>query len=259
MKKLVTTLCALAALSALAASAFAAPLVVEPFAYPDGNLTQAGSPWTTFSGTLPIDIQVISGRAVGNNTNAPDDQIAFTAQPLTSSTYACFNVVIPDPGGAPKGNYFAMLKDAGTSAFFSRVFVLPLAGGGFTFGISFSSVNATTGPVLWSATPLAYGQPYSIVIKYDPVALTSTMWVNPSSEASPSVSQTGTGTGIAISTFALRQSSTAATLPTGYATGTVNFLYSVDDLGVGPTFADACGQPVPSRASTWGRLKSIYR
>ena len=58
-----------------------------------------------------------------------------------------------------------------------------------------------------------YGQQYNIVIKYDPTTLTSTMWVNPSSEADPSIAQTGTVTPVSISTFGLRQSATASAGP----------------------------------------------
>jgi hypothetical protein len=258
MKK-IATLLVLAAMTALAVPAFSTQVLNETFTYPDGNLTQAGSQWSVFSGTIPTDIQVVSGRAVGNNANAPDDSIHFAPQPTSTPTYACFNVIIPTLAAAPKGNYFAMLKDGTTANFFSRVFVAPLAGGGWTFGLSFSSVNATTGPVLWGSTSLVYGQPYNIVIKYDPTTLTSTMWVNPSSEADPSISQTGTGSAVSIMSFALRQSSTASTFPASYATGTANFTYSVDNLGVGTTFNDACGAPVPVRSTTWGALKSIYR
>ena len=115
MKKIAIALCALGAVATLAAPAFSVTLLTESFGYPDGALATVGAPqWGIFSGTAPTDIQVISGRAVGSNANAPDDAIGFTAQPLTSPTYACFHVIIPDPAGVPKLNYFAMLKDSGT-------------------------------------------------------------------------------------------------------------------------------------------------
>ena len=136
--------------------------------------------------------------------------------------------------------------------------MVPLAAGGSAFGVSYSSVSATTvGPVVWGS-PIVYGQEYNIVIKFDPTTLTSTMWVNPSSEADPSVAQTGTVTPVSISSFALRQTTTASAGP-GVPVATINFGYSVDNLGVGTSFADACGQPVPTRSATWGQLKSLYR
>ncbi len=256
MKKIVTSLLALALGVAFASAASATVLVSEGFSYPDGNLVPNGG-WANYSGT-GTDIQVLSGRAVGSNNNAPDDHLLFTAQTLTNSTYACFEVAIPDPGGAPKPTYFAELKDAGTTNLVARVYVLPITGG-FTFGISHASTSSTVGVVPWSATPLVYGQSYTIVIKYDPVAIASTMWVNPSSELSPSVSQTGTLV-IAISGFGLRESSTASTLPASPAyVGTANFGYSVDNLGVGTTFSDACFQFTPAKTSSWGQVKVLYR
>ena len=188
----------------------------------------------------------------------PDDHIGFAPQAITGPTYACFNVLIPTLAAQPKGTYFAELKDASATLLYSRVYVMPLAGGGATFGLSYSSTSTSLGPVLWTA-PLVYGQPYNIVIKYDPTSFTSTLWVNPSTEADPSISQTGAGPATVITNFGLRQSASASTVPATYATGTANFTYSIDNLGVGTTFSDACGLPVPARQATWGALKSIYR
>jgi hypothetical protein len=263
MKKFATTLLALAAIGAFASQASAASLMFDGFAYPDGDLTTGSAGlWTTHSGTPPVDVQVVSGRAVTNMANAPDDNRAFTAQPLTSSTYACFDVIVPDPGASPKAVYFAHFKDTGTTNFNSRVYVLPVAGGnGFTFGLSYSSTSAATvGAVPWSVGSLTYGQLYRIVIKYDPVALTSIMWVDPVDETSTSISQSGTGA-TAISGFALRQSSTAAAQPaTAVPSGPANFIASVDNVGVGITFDDACsGPPTSNRSGTWGQVKVMYR
>jgi hypothetical protein len=257
MKKFATLFAAAALLALVAGSAFATSLLTESFSYPDGALATVGAPaWAVYSGTPPTDIQVLAGRAVGTTANAPDDHIAFAAQPTNSPTYACFNVIVPAFTGIPKPAYFALLKDAGTTNFFSRVYVAPTATG-WTFALSFSSTNATTGIVYWP-TDMAMDTQYNVVIKYDPSTLTSTMWVNPSTEFDPSISQTGTGTAISIDHFALRQGA-ASTLATGQLTGTANWTFSVDNLGVGTTFNDACGQPVPAKGGTWGQLKSLYR
>src|SRR5439155_22951618 len=124
------------------------------FNYPDGDLT-ANATWAVYSGTPPVDIQVVSGRANGNHANAPDDHTLFAAQPNTSKTYACFGVTItPDPANPaapPKAVYFAELKDNGSLLLKSRVYVLPLTAGGWTFGVSHSSTNTSTA----SITPLS--------------------------------------------------------------------------------------------------------
>jgi len=69
---------------------------------------------------------------------------------------------------------------------------------------------------------------------------------------------------LAVQGVGLRQSSTAAALPPAQASafaGTLNAIVSVDNIGVGTTFADACAQyqSTPAQRSTWGQVKQIYR
>lgn len=261
MKKFATTLLALAAIGAFASQASAASLMFDGFSYPDGDLVPNGG-WAVHSGAIPIDIQVVAGRAVAACANTADDNRTFTAQPLTSPTYACFDAIIADPGAVPRAVYFAHLKDTGITNLVSRVYVLPVAGSaGFTFGLSYSSTSATVGAVPWSVGSLTYGTLYRIVIKYDPATLTSNMWVDPVNEASTNVSQTGTAAAIAVSSFALRQSNANATQPaTAVPSGTANWTASVDNVGVGITFDDACsGPPTSNRSGTWGQVKVMYR
>jgi len=202
----------------------------------------------------------VSGRAVGSGPNANDDHLLFAPQTTSNTTYACFDVLIPTPAGAPKPIYFAMLKDGGTSIFVSRVYVLPLAGGGWTFGISNSSTSTSVGVTPWTS-PLAYDTNYHLVISYDPVAKSSTLWVNPANQASPSVTDVNAAaTAVAVAGFGLRQSASAATLPASPSyVGTSNWDFSVDNLGVGTTFDTACSSATPTKAQTWGQIKTLYR
>jgi hypothetical protein len=259
MRKTAIALVTLGLAAVIAGPALAVNLLTDSFTYPVGNLVPNGG-WANFSGAV-TDIQVTAtGRAVGSGPNANDDHRLFAVQSLTTKTYACFEVIIPAVAAAPKPIYFAMLKDAGTSTFLSRVYVLPLAGGGWTFGISHTSTSATVGVTPWTV-PLSYDTPYNIVINYDPVAKSSTLWVNPATEASPSVTDVNAGaTAVAIQGFGLRQSATASTLPAVPAyVGTADWGYSVDNLGVGQSFDDACGTVTRATEGTWGRLKAIYR
>ena len=67
---------------------------------------------------------------------------------------------------------------------------------------------------------------------------------------------------LAVSGFGLRESNTASTLPASPAyPGAADITYSLDNLGIGTTFADACQQyqSTPAQRSTWGQVKSIYR
>jgi disulfide bond formation protein DsbB len=258
MRKIAIAVLATALVAMATAPAFAAVLMSEGFSYANGNLVPNGG-WANFSGAA-TDVQVVAGRAVGSGPNANDDHRLFAAQPTTSKTYACFEVMIPAVAAAPKPIYFAMLKDAGTSIFVSRVYVLALSSGGWTFGISHTSTSATAGVTPWTAA-LSYDVSYRVVINYDPVAKSSTLWVNPSNELSSSVTNTlATATAVAVAGFGLRQSATSATLPASpsYA-GTADWGFSVDNLGVGTTFDDACAQLTPARTTTWGRVKTLYR
>jgi len=135
---------------------------------------------------------------------------------------------------------------------------MPAGATGFTFGLSHSSTSAVA-PVAWSVAPLLYDKSYFIVIKYDPALNTSTLWVNPSSEASPNITQTLAGSVFSVSTFALREAFNIPTMPAGTPSGTGTWKFSVDNLGVGTTFSDACAQVTPTQGSTWGRLKTIYK
>lgn len=259
MRKTATALLVLGLTAVLAAPALAVSLLSETFTYPDGGLVPNGG-WANFSGAA-IDIQVVSGTASGSGPNANDDHVLFAAQPIDAKTYACLTVRIPTIAGAPKPIYFAMLKDAGTSIFVSRLYVLPLAGGGWTFGISYSSTNATTlGVTPWGAG-LSFDTDYTVVINYDPATFTSNLWVNPVNEASTSVANTGTAAAVAVSGFGLRQSATASTLPPSPPfVGATDWGFIVDNVGVGTTFDEACvSPPTPTRSRTWGEVKTIYR
>jgi hypothetical protein len=259
MMKRIATLLALLALSA--APAFATVLLSESFTYPNGNLVPNGG-WANFSGA-GTDIQVVSGRAVVDHNSAPDDHILFPVQSTTSKTYACFDVIVPPfTGGAAKPTYFCMLKDAGTSAFVSRVYVLPTASGGITFGISQGATSVTVGATAWTATTITTGTKYNVVINYDPSNHASTLWVNPANESSTSVTDVNAATtALAVQGFGLRESFTASTLPPPYVLTGIAIQVSVDNLGVGTTFADACSQyqSTPAQRSTWGAVKQIYR
>jgi hypothetical protein len=268
MRKFVIALIALSLV--VASTAFAGNLVNEAFTYADGNLVPntpglpALGPWANYSGGTG-DVLVASGYATGimNTTaRANDDQLPFTAQTLLVPTYYCADVYIPCFGStAPLGGYFLGLKDAGTSNFFAKLHVLSQGTtGGWTFGISVTSTSTSVGVTPWTST-LNCDTWYRIVAKYDPVAKSATMWVNPTIESSPSVTDVNAAsTSQAVSTVILRQgaSSTFPTSP-GYP-GTTIWSYRVDNLGVGTTFEQACyNNIVPVNSSTWGQLKSLYR
>ncbi len=255
----------------VAAPAMAANLWTETFTYGNGNLTSvSGGLWAVHSGTISgsNDVQVSNGIAVGNNANAPDVNRTFTAQDsTTATTYACFQVKIPSVSGYPGANYFAHFKDGGTFNFMARTYVLPIAGDNahFNFGLSAYSANNEVYCQRWP-NALNYDTWYWVVLAYNSPGRSATMWVNPASPSSQSITSTTTSAGpqvprVAVSSFALRQSSSTAFTVTG-VTGTVNtWTYQVDNLGIGTSFYDACMNTgvVPTPSTTWGQLKRTYR
>jgi hypothetical protein len=242
MRKTATTFVAMALIAMAATPSFAAVLMSEGFAYANGNLVPNGS-WATHSGA-GTDIQIAAGRAVGDMASAPDDNKTFTAQSATAKTYYCLEVVIPSIVGAPRLNYFAHLKDTGTINFAGR---LGVSASGSTFTFAVGSTAFTT-PTLWG-TALSYDTNYRVVVSYNASTGTSEMWVNPANELSTKVTSTGTA-GTLVSAFALRESNTG--------TGTL-WKFSVDNVGVGNTFDEACSQYTPAKSPTWGQVKVIYR
>jgi hypothetical protein len=240
--RILTVAIALSAL-ALASPALATNFWTDSFTYSDGGLVAvSGGNWTNHSGT-GTDIQVVSGEALVNMLNAPDDNRAFPARSATDKTYACFRFMLPNPGGNPSLGYFAHFKDAGTFNFVSRVYVAPFSGA-FTLGLSVGSFTGT--PPLWP-TALTYGQWYTVVTSYDAATGTAEMWIDPVNQASPKITHTdATKAGFLVQAYALREFSG-------------NWIGHVDDLGVGTSFEDACFAPVPTKVSTWGQVKGIYR
>ena len=266
MRKTAIALLVLGLAAILAAPASAVSFWSETFSYSNGNLavspSVSGGNWTNHStGTsAPTDIQVVSGTAKGDMSQQPDDNRTFTARGTGDSTYACMVVRIPSPSTTPVvNNYFAHFKDTGTINFLGRVFVLPVTGapGNFTFGVSVSSVNTTVPPVSWG-TALNFDQDYVVVVQYNAAAGRAKLWVDPINEGSTSITSntsSSTITPIAISAFALRQSSSGSP-----ASGSSSWTFVVDNLGVGTSFDDACtGGPTPARSESWGRLKVLYR
>jgi len=263
MKTLVTVL--VLGLLVVAVPAMATTLWTETFTYSNGNIALApnvtGGLWVNYSGA-GTDVQISSNTAVGIMSNAPDDGRNFTAQDSLAVVYTCFQVTIPTPGTLPiVGNYFAHFSDGGTSNFLTRLWVLPISGNDshFNFGLAHSSTSSpTVVPVAYNLV-CNYGQTYWIVLKYDGPNHQSFLWVNPSSELSTYVAESlvsGGGAHAApLSRFCLRQSSS------GFPSGTSNWTYVVDNVGVGTSFLDACAYTgiTPVTNSTWGHLKSLYR
>jgi hypothetical protein len=246
---------AVSAVAIAATVAYAAVLLTEPFAYPDGNLFGQGG-WTDHSGLGNKPQQVIGGLAQyeqspgsGEDLNTP-----FAVQDTAATTYACLELTIPRQG--PLG-----LADVGTTEeyvvhfreppfnFMARCWIgPPEAGGDYRFGLT--STSGTRSNIVDWAVDSFFDVTYKIAISYDAETGDAKLWVDPADQNDTSITQTGFSDD-QVQEFALRQ-----TDPTGLGAA---YYVQVDNIKVAQLFHEACDTPVQVDQTTWGRVKGTYR
>ncbi len=206
----------------------AAIVLDEPFAYPDGALTEVSAGrWTNHSGTAGQG-DVAAGAVHLTQSESEDVNAALGGGPYAADSgvtlYAKFTVRCTAlPGGA--GTYFAHFKDSSTG-FRARVFASTAgaAEGRFRLGIAEAANTSTL-----LERDLALDTPYTVIVRYDVGTAASTLWVEATAETDPSVSATDDGTPLTVVAFALRQS-----LSSGNGMGSL----VLDDLRVATSFAE---------------------
>lgn len=206
--------------------ASAAMLLAEDFNYPSGPLcTVSAGLWNNHSGTHE-QVMCANGRAVLRSTMSEDVNVLVPEQPFaaTDSTvlYAGFTVnfsALPSTGGT----YFAHFKGAGTANFRAKLFALTsgAATGKFRLGLANSANNAS----VTNVADLALGTDYRVYLRYVINTGTATLWLEPESEASPSVTAADAASSATLTSFALREDSGMGTL-------------ALDELRIGTSFAD---------------------
>lgn len=245
MRKATLTIAITAAL-AVAVPATGAVLLDEQFSYGDGDIVVvSGGLWANHSGV--VNPLVVGQELVvdGINNTGDVNRGLSAAQPANAVTYACFTVRCD--GSIPSSPvYFAHFRSSvNTFNFRSRVFTFP-EGSSFTFGLNTTSTSGTSPDVSWGV-PLVFGQPYRVVHSYNAATGESKLWVDPVSEVSPSISSSvAAAAGESIDQYAFRQASNS-------------IIQTVDDLKVGQTFSEVCDGATPASATTWGRVKALYR
>jgi hypothetical protein len=224
MKKTLLTLAALAGAASLAQATL---ILNEPFDYSDGSLTTvSGGAWTNHSGTAG-QVDVASGKVNLSQTESEDVSTGLPGGPYsTGNLYASFKINLSTlPGG--NGTYFFHYRDTGTMNFRARTFLTSTnAGtGAFRVGIAAGGNTAVVIPV-----DMLLGTEYKLVVRYDTVAATATLWINPTSESSTAArgDSADTTSAIPIHSVCLRQAGASPGI------GILTF----DDLLVGTTFED---------------------
>jgi hypothetical protein len=232
MKKLITVISAICAVSFTPAAVNASIFYTDTFSYPDGVLTTVASPlWVGHSGTgtfIPVAAGQIS-LAQGSGSRQDVNRATGSTIGAGQTWYAGFDVAV---SGGSATAYFAHFI-SGTSVFGDRLFVTPTTGD-FTFGIS----QAGGAPDVSWGTALSFGTTYRVVLSYDFDTGANKLWVNPTVSGDTSITWSGVAS-TAFTGFAFRQ-------------GSGDSVQVIDNLVVGTTFNDVVVVPEPASAAIIG-------
>lgn len=199
----------------------------EPFDYADGAVTtNSANLWNTHSGIFGQS-QISSGVLNLLSSQTEDINARLIGSPFaTSSGTTLYASFVVNFSGLPNeaADYFAHFREVG-GAFRGRVFVSTTnsTAGTFRLGIANNNANITNAVTLEG--DLALNVDHLVVISYDVASGVSTLWVNPTSESSPSATATDNPSPAAIVSFAFRQSTNIGSL-------------RVDNLKIATTLAD---------------------
>ena len=240
-----TKLLALAALLLSLLPGRSESVLSDSFGYTNGPVVGAlGSPWVSSSGTA--NSMLVTNFSLEVSTSRTEDIAAPLSRTLSTNAgdaavYASFSLrVIGLPTVA--GNYFAHFTGAGNLTLHrGRVWATAsnAASGKFRLTMANSS-NGNATNTLWP-TDLDTNVIYKVVTRLSLVTGVSTLWIDPASEADPSISA-GDAPGLTdISHYGFRQ-----------ATG--EGVSRIINLRVGSTFADVAGPNAPPSISSIGSL-----
>jgi hypothetical protein len=254
--KIKASLTLLGALAALPSAD--AQLVFDSFGYADGAIqTVSGGGWAIHSPTTPANNLLVSGGEVliaqaGTAGNRDDANRPFiggvTFDPATDNTSVFFygldvNFSALPTAGTP-GSYFAHLKSTAANEFYARLGANLDGAATGSFRVAIANEAWTTATSVEFPQDLSLDVTYRLVVRLDLATDQSTLWVNPTSIGSPSVTATDTigyaaGT---IAQIALRQGT--SNNGTGTPSGGPGDL-AVDNLMVGTTFDQVSVVPEP--------------
>ena len=184
------------------------------------------SPWGHASGTNS-DLLVVNSAAQLSSQRSEDLAALLLNNPFSATSgvllYSSFTLVMSNLPSAG-GDYFAHFKDSilGTT-FRDKIYASTTnaATGFYRLGIA----NAANNFSVQFPLDLQTNQSYLVFTRYNTGTGETVLWVNPTSEASPSVAATDATTATSISAFGLRQT-------TGIG---ISYL---DNLAIGTAFGD---------------------
>jgi hypothetical protein len=203
-------------------------LLGDDFGYADGSVVANSSgnapyPWVNNTGTAG-QLQVTNGKLMLVNTNSEDIYRWFTNAPVTSTSgqlihtrfVANFSEL---PTANSTGEYFSHIY-AFSGAYRARVFATTNGAAAGKYRISIANGGFVTAVF---PQDLSLGETHVVISRYNTGTGESTLWVDPTSEASPSVSAADATTTTTIYGISFRQQAGIGSM-------------SIDDLLVGSTF-----------------------
>ena len=228
-------------------------MLIDNFDYDNSGsiINVSGGLWATHSGTagqlqVTNGVAVIDSKAHSEDVNAPLIGAPYPTNMNANVTlYASYTLnvtALPDATGA----YITHFKDNTTFDFFGRVWIsiTNATSGDYRIGIGNSSISSNLTAQL--PQDLLPNQNYTVVVRMRMTNGFCTLWINPTSESSPSVSDTTFATNLApVYQYAFRESNASG--------GTAN----VDNLKVGTSFTGVTGLPSSSSTPPQPTIKSI--
>jgi hypothetical protein len=195
-----------------------------------GNLTdQSLGFWQAHSSGGVGPITVASGTATMSGDGSEDDNAPLLGGPYPSSgTATLYSVFTLNCSDLPSsgGTYFAHFKDASTSGFGARVYASTLNAATGKFRLGIGNGSGLTNSIGQFAIDLNTGTNYTIVTRFAPSNGVATLWINPTSESSPSSTDITTGANpMPVVAYALRQAVGEGTMV-------------LDNLKIGLSFSD---------------------
>jgi hypothetical protein len=221
----------------------------DPFSYSTGNLqTTSSGKWFSWLNNSQISVDAFKRAVIGSTRN---DSMARLLRPLDGggniqswaedAIYLRFNLEVSSVPAAGNGEYFACFSDmAGNRR--GRIFIQRSSATTFQIGASFASIL----PQVLTSN-LSINQSHRIVVKLNRLNKQVTIWVDPASEASSSITSTDLSSQFSYDVVLLRQS---------LQYGGVGSLM-VDNLLVGAAFNEVAAPIFDITDPAWGSTPAI--
>ncbi|HTH48926.1 MAG TPA: PEP-CTERM sorting domain-containing protein [Candidatus Limnocylindria bacterium] len=224
-----------------------AQILTDHFSYSNGDITSvSGGNWVAYSaGTTKLN--VTDGAAIINQGDtASNKEDVSTAIGATFSTtgntkaYVGFDATWTALPTNLNGSYFAVFSTStSSSTFFGRIGADREGAADGKFRISVANANWSQANTVEFGQDLSLNTTYHVVVAYDLVSKQTTLWVDPTSSGSTSVTATDTvGTQADLTAFSLRQGVSSTTGAPG--------VIAIDNLAIGTDFNSVSAVPEPS-------------